>query len=247
MTIAIQEISHSFNQLKVLDSITLSLEPDLTHILVGPSGCGKTTLLQIIAGIIQPDSGQVLLPDSSNRTALIFQTPTLIPWLTVKSNIQLVTKSLPLSPEAAQTRVEQVLTQVGLQQFGGCFPRQLSGGMQQRAAFARAIVTQPDLLLMDEPFSGLDAISRRLLGEELLLDQASSRLQLMVTHNLEEAVLLGDRIHVLSPRPGRIIKSVPNPIVAADRLSENAQPKLFSLQQELWHTLRQAMNESVAL
>ncbi|WP_461537743.1 ABC transporter ATP-binding protein [Spongorhabdus nitratireducens] len=246
MTIAIQEISHSFNQLKVLDSITLSLEPYLTHILIGPSGCGKTTLLQIIAELIQPDSGQVLLPDSSNRTALIFQTPTLIPWLTIKSNIELMIKTLPLSSETAQTRVRQVLSQVGLQQFSACYPHELSGGMQQRAAFARAMVTQPDLLLMDEPFSGLDAISRRLLGEELLLEQASSRLQLMVTHNLEEAVLLGDKIHIVSPRPGRIIKSVPNPVVAADRLSEDAQPKLFKLQQELWRILRQAMNESVA-
>ncbi len=245
MSVSLSNISHSFGGLKVLNSLSLQVMPNAVHILIGSSGCGKTTLLQIIGGLITPDQGEVARGKPSTRSSLqkaafVFQTPTLVPWLTVGKNIDLILKPHPLSRQERIHRVQQSLAQVQLDSFEHTYPEQLSGGMQQRAALARAIAVNPELLLLDEPFSGLDAMSRRLLGEELILNRKNPATCIMVTHSLEEACLLGDYIHILSARPGNLIQSIENPIPSKHRLSSDSRSQLALLQETLWQHLRDA-------
>lgn len=183
--------------------------------LIGPSGCGKSTLLRIVASLLTPSAGEVLLEGEpltgpTRRVGLVFQQPTLLPWRTVADNI-----ALPLTLDGAdadtiRTQVQAMVRLVGLEGFEREYPLHLSGGMAQRAALARALIQNPELLLLDEPFGALDALTRERMGAELLrIWQAYRRTVLMVTHSVEEAVLLADRVIVLSPRPGRVIGNVP--------------------------------------
>lgn len=178
--------------------------------IVGVSGCGKSTLLRLIAGLLSPSSGEVLVqqarPASARRqgagTSFVFQDPTLLPWRTAQENV-----ALPLELSGpAYGDVPQALTLVGLQDFAGSYPHQLSGGMRMRVSLARALVTQPDLLLLDEPFAALDDITRQELNEQLLTIWQSQRPTcVFVTHNIAEAVFLSERVLVMSSRPGRVI------------------------------------------
>ncbi|MFQ5576915.1 MAG: ABC transporter ATP-binding protein [Anaerolineae bacterium] len=185
--------------------------------LVGPSGCGKTTLLRLLAGLILPDSGRVFLngrPVQGPRpeVGMVFQTANLMPWRTVFANILLPLQVQKLPAAEAARRVRRALALVGLTDFAGSFPRELSGGMQQRVAIARALVRKPQILLLDEPFGALDALTRERLNQELAqLWEASRQTVVMVTHNIREAVFLADRVLVLSPRPGRVVASIPVP------------------------------------
>jgi NitT/TauT family transport system ATP-binding protein len=180
--------------------------------LVGPSGCGKSTLLRLLAGLLKPTQGAVAVEGSDRaapRRAFVFQEPTLLPWRTVLENIALPME-VGAAPADAATRLQQTLTLVGLlPEDGRKFPRQLSGGMQMRVSLARAIITQPELLLLDEPFAALDDLLRQQLNEELLRWwQAQGWTAVFVTHNVAEAVFLSQRVLVMSPRPGRIVADI---------------------------------------
>ncbi|WP_292990108.1 ABC transporter ATP-binding protein [Mycobacterium sp.] len=171
---------------------------------VGPSGCGKSSLLSLVAGLDQPTSGEVRTAD--RQIAFMFQEPALFPWLTAAANIELALRARKLPKGERQTRVAELLEMVGLASFAAARPHQLSGGMRQRVALARALAQDADVLLMDEPFGALDAITRNLLHGELERLVAETGLTvLFVTHNVGEAVRLGDRVIVLSGRPGRIV------------------------------------------
>lgn len=182
--------------------------------VVGASGCGKTTLLQMVAGFEQPTSGEIRLngyriQGPSRERAVVFQQPTLYPWLTVRKNVAL---GLTLRKRTAVDwqMVDDFVRRVGLEQFTKHHPHQLSGGMQQRVSIARALVTHPDILLMDEPFGALDAQTRNEMQEFLLdLWQSLRSTVLFITHDVEEAILLSDRVVVMSPRPGRILRDIP--------------------------------------
>jgi len=182
--------------------------------VVGPSGCGKTTLLRLLAGLLPPDQGEVRLNDQLLREpcsdiGLVFQTANLLPWRNVFDNILLPLQIQGIPKTQANERVEQALTMVGLSDFADAYPRELSGGMQQRTAIARALVYEPEILLLDEPFGALDALTRERLNLELLqLWQASRKTVVMVTHNIQEAVFLADRVLVLSQRPGRVTADI---------------------------------------
>ena len=181
---------------------------------MGPSGCGKTTLLRLLAGLLLPDRGEVRLNDQALREpgseiGLVFQTANLLPWRSVFDNILLPLQIQGISKTQAIKRVEQALAMVGLSDFAAAYPRELSGGMQQRTAIARALVHKPEILLLDEPFGALDALSRERLNLELLqLWQSSRKTVVMVTHNIQEAVFLADRVLVLSQRPGRVTADI---------------------------------------
>ena len=192
-----------------LENVCLTIEQEEFVVLVGPSGCGKSTLLNMVGGLLAPTSGRIvvegLTEDRDPSVGMVFQEVGLFPWRTVESNIGFGLEESALSAQERRECVRRHIELVGLSGFENSFPHQLSGGMRQRAGIARTLATEPDLLLMDEPFSALDAQTRTLMQEELLRIWETHRLStLYVTHNIQEAVYLADRIVVLSRRPGRV-------------------------------------------
>ncbi len=201
---------------EALRNVTLAIPNGEIVALLGGSGCGKTTLLRLVAGLDAPSSGQIRLYDESIAAphpgvGVIFQEPRLFPWLTIAENVGFgLTR---LSAFEREGLVANALARVGLGGQGGRWPRELSGGQQQRVAIARALVTRPKLLLMDEPFSALDAMTRAGLHRHLIaLWEESRPTVLMVTHDVDEAVTLADRIMVMQPHPGRIFDELHNPL-----------------------------------
>ncbi|HEX6147573.1 MAG TPA: ABC transporter ATP-binding protein [Acidimicrobiia bacterium] len=196
-----------------LQDVNCVIEPGSFVSLLGPSGCGKTTLLRLIGGLETPSAGTISVLGQSAAEALtdrafgfMFQDPTLLPWRTVEANAGLL---LDVTGQRQhRDRVARLLDTVGLTQFTSAYPAQLSGGMRQRVALARALALEPRVLLMDEPFAALDAITRDRMGEELLRIWDGTRTVVFVTHSITEATLLSDRVIVLSARPGRIVADV---------------------------------------
>jgi ABC-type nitrate/sulfonate/bicarbonate transport system ATPase subunit len=200
-------------RIPVVDDLHLRVAPGEFICLLGPNGCGKTTLLRILAGLEAPDSGLVLCDGQpvgprahrAQRIGVVFQEPRLLPWRSVLDNVALCLKPLGLRGRATRRRAGDYLDLVGLRGFEHDYPGHLSGGMQQRAAIARALATEPALLLMDEPFSALDPETRRILQDEVVrLWRAMGTTILFVTHSIEEAVRLGTRVVLLTARPARI-------------------------------------------
>jgi len=208
-----------------LDRITLSIRPGEFVCLVGASGCGKSTLLNLAAGLDAPTGGEVVV---DGRTALMFQEAALFPWLTVSRNIELALRLRRRPAQERAARVAELLDVVQLTGFADKRPHELSGGMRQRVALARALAQEPDVLLMDEPFGALDAMTRDLLHDELeRIWQETGITIIFVTHDVREAVRLGDRILVLTSRPGRVanelIVDLPRPRnIASSEVSELA-------------------------
>jgi NitT/TauT family transport system ATP-binding protein len=203
------------NGLRALAPISLAVREGEFATVIGPSGCGKSTLLRLVAGLTAPSSGSVRLwPEGhegqgSGRLAFVFQSATLMAWADVQANVRLPLELEGRSAADATSRVERVLSLVGLQDFRSAYPRQLSGGMQMRTSIARALVTEPSLLLMDEPFGALDEITRGRLDRELAdLWSREGLTILFVTHSIYEAVFLSTRVLVMSSRPGRIFGEV---------------------------------------
>ncbi|HHE72303.1 MAG TPA: ABC transporter ATP-binding protein [Chloroflexi bacterium] len=240
--ISARYISH-LGQLEALEQVSLDVARGEFVCLIGPSGCGKSTLLRITAGLLRPTQGQVLLAGQpqiapNRRVGFVFQDPTLLPWRTVWRNVSLPLEILGLSPEEIHRRTRELLELVDLVDFAHEFPANLSGGMAQRAALARALAQQPELLLLDEPFASLDALTRERMAEEFLrIWERDHRTVLMVTHNVEEAALLADRVVVLSPRPGRITEIVQVPIARPRSLHLLGTPVLQNVAQHLREAL----------
>lgn len=197
-------------RVQALAGVSLSVEKGELVVIIGPSGCGKTTLLQIVAGLEEPSKGEVRIAGQRvnkwgrDRT-MIFQDYSLFPWLTVRGNVEFGLKMAGVRPEERLKIVDELIRKVGLEGFENLYPHELSGGMQQRVALARALAIDPAVLLMDEPFASVDALTRRELQAELVrLWSESRKTILFVTHSLREALILADRIVVMTPRPGRI-------------------------------------------
>ena len=192
-----------------LDQVSLTVGRGEFVCLIGASGCGKSTLLSVVAGLDSATSGQVAV---GGRVAMMFQEPGLLPWLTAGANVELALRARKVPRDDRRRRTDELLKLVRLDGFGAKRPHELSGGMRQRVALARALAQDADVLLMDEPFGALDAMTRDLLHDELERICAEQTLTvLFVTHNVREAVRLGDRVIVLSSRPGRVIDQYPVP------------------------------------
>ncbi|AKJ31435.1 ABC transporter ATP-binding protein [Caldimonas brevitalea] len=177
--------------------------------LLGPSGCGKSTVLRLVAGLEQPSRGRLRLPKAEAAVGYVFQEPTLMPWASVFDNVWLPLRIAGCTRERARDRIDTLLQSVGLQGFAHAFPAELSGGMKMRASIARALVRQPVLLLMDEPFAALDEITRQKLNDDLLAWwRTGGFTSLFVTHSVFEAVYLSQRVLVMSHRPGHIVEEV---------------------------------------
>lgn len=217
--IELQDVVRSFKvggqKLVVLDAVSFDVAAGSIVAVVGPNGSGKSTLLRLMSGLLAPDDGRVLVdgtpvagPDP--RVGLVFQEPRLLPWRTLIDNVCLPLELAGWSRERREELGRQLLSQMRLDGFESAYPAQLSGGMAQRAGLARALVREPDVLLLDEPFSALDALTReRLNGELLSLWERTHPTIVLVTHSIPEAVYLADRVVVLSSRPGRVVADVP--------------------------------------
>jgi NitT/TauT family transport system ATP-binding protein len=199
---------HGANGLLALDGVTLDVAPGEFVCLLGASGCGKSTLLNLVAGLDRPSAGTVDV--DRDRVAMMFQEPALFPWLTVRANVEMALRAKGVAKARRRERAAEFLEMVHLGGFGAKRPHELSGGMRQRVALARALAQDADVLLMDEPFGALDAMTRDLLHDELERIWRERNLAvLFVTHNVREAVRLGDRVVLLSSRPGRVVEDFP--------------------------------------
>lgn len=229
---------------QALTPVNLKVRQGEFFAVVGTSGCGKSTLMRIIAGLMQPTSGHVIVngrevdgPDK--RTGIVFQTPVLLPWRTVRGNIELQLEIRGMAGGEARRKVDALIELVGLKGFEERMPYELSGGMQQRVALCRALIHDPTILLMDEPFGALDAMTREHMNLELQRVWAETgKTVVFITHSITEAVFLADRIVVMSPRPGRISDVLDIPL---------ARPRDFqSVRDEAFHTacdhVREVMN-----
>lgn len=234
-----------------LDDISMTIEPREFVSIIGPSGCGKSTLLRIVGDLVEPSTGTVTVKGKTPHQArldrdygIVFQTPVLYEWRSVLRNVELPLEVMGRPRAEWDGRAEAMLQLVGLQAFRGHHPWQLSGGMQQRVAIARALVFNPSILLMDEPFGALDELTRERLNLELLsIWSQTSATVLFVTHSISEAVFLSSRVMVMSPRPGRIDRTVvidlPRPRTAQTR----ASPRFF----ELVTAVREGLREDPAV
>lgn len=243
--LAVEAVSHAFAirgaPLPVLDRVSLDVEPGGFVALLGPSGCGKSTLLRLVAGLEPPDQGAIRVdgdlvggPDPSRL--LVFQDPTLYPWRTVRGNVALGLEARGVGRSRAAL-VDQALGLVGLTGFADVYPHQLSGGMAQRAALARALVNAPRLLLLDEPLGKLDALTRLAMQAEILrLWQEKRFTALLVTHDVEEALVLAERVIVLSDRPAAIRAELP---VAAPYPRHRDDAEIVRLRREILGILGQ--------
>ncbi len=193
-----------------VERIHFDVSPQEFVCVVGPSGCGKSTLLRVLAGLLVPTRGQVEFTSDSPRIGMVFQDSNLMPWRSVIQNIILPLELEGMDASAARAKAQDLVDLVGLQGFEENLPRDLSGGMAQRVALARGLVNDPDILLLDEPFAALDALTRERMGAELLrIWGARQKTVIMVTHSISEAVLLADRVLVMTQRPGSIKFDLP--------------------------------------
>jgi NitT/TauT family transport system ATP-binding protein len=254
MSIIFNDISKKFSQdtereVAALDGINFTIEENEFVSIIGPSGCGKTTLLKIIAGLIKPDKGKVQYINSKQPNAiLVFQDQGLLPWLNVLDNIGLGLELKGIPKAARREQVLDFMQRIRLNGFEGHFPHELSGGMRQRVALARAFLTNPDILLMDEPFGSLDAQTRIILQEELLnLLRTEPKTVLFVTHDIDEAILLSDQIIVISDRPGKVQQSIRVPIERPrDRMTKD-NPIFKEIQNQIWQLLEQEVRKELKL
>jgi NitT/TauT family transport system ATP-binding protein len=239
-----RNVGHTYGAVRALEAIDFTVHDREIVAVIGPSGCGKSTLLAVLGGILAPGEGEVLIdgeppPGSLNPFTFVFQDFALLPWRNVADNISLVLEQHAMSAAERRAIVDDVLGRTGLRPFAGAYPKQLSGGMRQRAGIARALAVRPAVLLMDEPLSALDAQTRELLLDDFLsLWLREPLAAVYVTHNLSEALRVADRVVVLSRRPGRVKAIVPIDIPQGQRAASSANLHLASLRDHLWELIR---------
>jgi len=227
-----------------LDGVTLSIRRGEFISLLGPSGCGKSTLLGMIAGFQSPTSGQILqdgrpiVKPEPSRT-VVFQDYALFGWMTVQQNVEFGLKAKGMAKAERAEIARALIATVHLTGFEDKYPHQMSGGMKQRAAIARALAPDPDILLMDEPFGALDAQTRVLLQEEIArISTEAGKTVIFVTHGIDEAIFLADRVVVMSPRPGRVREEVLVPLPRPRTAEMRSDPWFVSTVKDLWETLK---------
>ena len=230
-------------KVRAIDDITLEVQKGEFVSLVGPSGCGKTTFLKIVAGLFPPTSGQILLQGralapSSHDRAMVFQEASLFPWFSVARNVGYGLECQGVPEKEIAKRVEPFIEMVGLAGFEKHYPYELSGGMQQRANLARALVVDPEVLLMDEPFASLDAQTREMMQSELLdIWAKTGKTVLFITHQINEAVYLSDRVVVISARPGRVLDDIRIDMPRPRPLSVKRSAAFDAYEDRVWHLI----------
>lgn len=249
-----KSFEHDGDRLKVLDKINLSVEKGSFVSIVGPSGCGKSTLLYLIAGLEKADSGEIKVAGNKVEKpgpdrVVVFQEAGLFPWLTVLENVTYGLRLKKIPKQEAKEKALNILKMVHLSRYVDAYPHQLSGGMKQRVAIARSLVMEPDVLLMDEPFSALDEQTRMVLHNELLEIWQKTKVTIFfVTHNIREAVLLSEKIIVFATRPGKIKATISVPStkdgVMPDSVTLNVEQRVLSiLQEEIEKVLKEEIGD----
>jgi NitT/TauT family transport system ATP-binding protein len=246
--LSLRNIRKSFNTidgpLTVIDGVSIDQGEGEVVSIVGASGSGKTTLLRIVAGLDVADSGTVTLRNHrvagpAPERAMVFQQFGLLPWLTVIDNIIFALRPSGLSPAASKERAKDVLARVGLSGFERFHPKELSGGMQQRVGIARALAVKPILMLCDEPFAAVDALTRQVMQTDLQrVVHEENRSVLLVTHDIEEAIFLGDRVIVMSSRPARVMETVPVAIPRPRDHAVRTTSEFQALREAIWEKLQ---------
>lgn len=227
--------------LEAIEDISFSLADQEFLCVLGPSGSGKSTLLRVLAGLLPATQGEVSFHTRHRnpRVGLVFQQANLMPWRTAIENIQLPLELAGEKPDVIQSEALEMIRLVGLEEFAQSYPEDLSGGMAQRIAIARALVQQPDILLLDEPFGSLDALTREKMGAYLLrIWQSTHKAVVMVTHSIPEALLLSDRVLVLSPRPGRVILDMPVRLTRPRQEDIRYSPEFIGLERKLRESIQ---------
>ena len=236
---------------QALERIDLTIEPGQFVCLAGPSGCGKTTLLRLLAGFMRPSEGTITVGDErvvrpAAERGVVFQEPNLFPWLSVRKNVELGPKLRGVSAAERGEQAGKYLSMVGLSDFADQRPYELSGGMQQRCQIARVLINDPDIVLMDEPFGALDALTRERLQNELLeIWRVTGKTILFITHSVDEAVFLGSRVMVMSPRPGRIVLDEEATFSPAGAPIDAAQIRALPEHVELTERVRLAIDQGM--
>jgi len=249
--VTLENVSHCYmtdegKSVQALKDVSFSIEKNEFVAVVGPSGCGKSTLLRLLSGLLKPTQGSVNIfgvpvTEPRDEVGIVFQQPTLLPWLNVKDNVLFPIKhKFGRISNQDKIQADSLIEMVGLKDFSSRMPSELSGGMQQRVGIARALLLNPDILIMDEPFSALDALTREEMGFDLLrIWNESPKTVLFITHSISEAVLLADKVLIMSPRPGRLSEEIkvdlPRP-----RSAETVREALFSeyvdrIRQQIYH------------
>jgi len=243
MSLQVSHITHFYDGIHALDDVCFALPDETFTSLVGASGCGKSTLLRIIAGLLRPTQGWVsingvALTRPQRQIGLVFQEANLMPWRTVYDNIVLPLEIAGVPRSEQRERADHLLDLLGLGEFHQAYPAALSGGMAQRLAIGRALIYDPDVLLLDEPFGALDALTREQVSAELLRVWVEARKTvLMITHSIQEAVLLSDRVLVMSPRPGKIAADIRIDLPRPRHLNMVTQPHFVGLEAEVRRAL----------
>ena len=233
--IRVTNISKNFDEVQALDNNDLDIATGEFITIVGPSGCGKSTLLRIIAGLIKPTTGQTL---KKGKGAFVFQDSALLPWRTVQGNVELLMELEKVNKSEREDKASLVLNKVGLTGFEKSYPHQLSGGMKMRLSLARSLVLNPEYLLLDEPLSAIDELTREVLQEELhSLWNKDKFTAILVTHNVAEAVYLSNRVFVMSPRPGKVTDIIEIPFKKRDH-KLRSKPQFTKLVNEISGKLR---------
>ncbi len=249
--LTVAKLHKTFNELNVLEDISLAVAPGEFVSLVGPSGCGKTTFLRIIAGLESADSGDIRIDGHRVEKpgmdrGFVFQADALLPWRTVFDNAFIGLEINGASTPETRSRTQSLLRLVGLAGFENYYPRQLSGGMRQRVNLARALAVNPEVLLMDEPFSALDAQTREIMQAELTRIWSSGRKTvLFITHQIDEAVYLSDRVVVFSRRPGRIHEIVAVDLPRPRALPLKRSPEFVAYVDRIWKLIEDDVRQSV--
>jgi ABC-type nitrate/sulfonate/bicarbonate transport system ATPase subunit len=239
----LDNIAKSFGSTVALEPTSLTIDDGSFVAIVGPSGCGKSTLFNVIAGLLQPDSGEVHLANqvvtgTSGHVGYMLQKDLLMPWRTVEDNITMAARLTRGVTSEDRNEARRVATQYGLGEFLRHYPHALSGGMRQRVAFMRTLVTRHPLLLLDEPFGALDAQTRLEMQQWLLqVWKQAQRTVLFITHDVDESIFLSDRVLVMSPRPGRIIADFANPLERPRSLDVLTDLRFVELKSQILHLL----------
>ena len=237
--------------LTALEDFHLQVQPGEVVCIVGASGCGKSTFLNVVAGFLRPTSGEVLLEGRpitgvEPRCGMIFQSYALFPWMTVLENVGFGPRLKGASRKARREKARHWISVVGLDGFEHAYPGELSGGMQQRVALSRALANDPDVLLCDEPFAALDAMTRQILQQELLrVVTETGKTVLFITHSIDEALILSDRLIVMSARPGRVKSSYDNDLPRPRSMDEQITHRFIELTREVWDLVQEEVMGSM--